>query len=846
MIGRGGMGTVYLAYDKRLERDVALKVLPEGASQESGARYRLRTEALALSKLNHPNIAHVYDFDVQNSTSFLVMEYVEGETLGARIGQGPLSEEGATNVGIQIATALEAAGSAGLVHRDIKPANVILTPNGQVKLLDFGLAKLFGPGQSDVTQTRGDVLEASGTLPYMAPEQLQGSPADFRSDIYSLGAVLYESVTARRPFGSHHSGTLIADIISKRPELPHDINPTLSQRFEAAVMRCLAKEPAQRYQSATELRTALEALRDTQTDVRAYRKKTDSVSRKIAARVALGIVVLVLGVFWWKRPKQATGGDTNPNRPAELAVLPIETAGIGSEADAFDRGLVETLTSRLTQLGGSHALEVVPASEMRDRKITSLQAANEQFGATLGLKLNVERSGEMVRVNYALVDAKQHKELHGETITSEASDPFALEDKVAESVVKALQIELRPEEKSSLTEHGTTEAGALDYYLQGRGYLLDFQKPENVESAIAEFNHAVEKDPNYALAYAGLGEAFWRKYQFTKDAEWVARAKSSCERAVSLRGEEAAGHNCLGLVFRGTGEFEQSIAEYKKAAEIDPTDDRAYEGQALAYVAEGKAKEAEATLKLAVSLRPNYWSNYNSLGDFYLKHGRFPEAEAMFMQVTELVPDSFVGYGNLGNTYLQEGEYAKAVPMLERSVAIRPTAQNTSNLGTAYFQLRRYSEAARTYETAVQLDSADYEVWGNLGDAYYWAPEERGKSAAAYGRAIELANESIQVNPRNAELISYIAGYYAMSGQHLAAVHDIQQALQISPDNAEVLASAAQVYKQLGETDECLRYLEKAVAAGYSATTIRDTPNFDSLHGQERFERLAGPNKISK
>ncbi len=216
------------------------------------------------------------------------------------------------------------------------------------------------------------------------------------------------------------------------------------------------------------------------------------------------------------------------------------------------------------------------------------------------------------------------------------------------------------------------------------------------------------------------------------------------------------------------------------------------------------------------------------------------------MQVTELVPDSFVGYGNLGNTYLQEGEYAKAVPMLERSVAIRPTAQNTSNLGTAYFQLRRYSEAARTYETAVQLDSADYEVWGNLGDAYYWAPEERGKSAAAYGRAIELANESIQVNPRNAELISYIAGYYAMSGQHLAAVHDIQQALQISPDNAEVLASAAQVYKQLGETDECLRYLEKAVAAGYSATTIRDTPNFDSLHGQERFERLAGPNKISK
>jgi adenylate cyclase len=307
---------------------------------------------------------------------------------------------------------------------------------------------------------------------------------------------------------------------------------------------------------------------------------------------------------------------------------------------------------------------------------------------------------------------------------------------------------------------------------------------------------------------------------------------------VSLRDGEAAGHLCLGIVYRGTGEYEKAVGEYVQAAQLDPTDDRGVEGQALSYVAEGKSSEAEAALKRAISLRPSYWSNYNTLGDFYLKHGRFQEAEAMFTQITNLAPDSYVGYGNLGGTYVDEGEYSKAVPLLERSVSIQPTSENTSNLATAYFSLRKYAEAARMYENATALDVNNYEVWGNLGDAYYWAPGEREKSVAAYTKAIALANDAIKVNPNNAELLGYRGGYYAMSGRRAAAIRDVENAVALAPHSPDALSSAALVYNQFGDTDKCLYYLQKAVAAGYPVTTIRDTPNFDNLHGNTALEDL--------
>jgi len=449
----------------------------------------------------------------------------------------------------------------------------------------------------------------------------------------------------------------------------------------------------------------------------------------------------------------------------QLAILPLSASGHDGETVAFGNGLVHTLTSRLTQLTGTHPFQVVPASEIRAKGVSTLQEARQEFGANLGLELNIERAGGMLRVNYALIYANLHRQLQGDTITASVSDPFAIEDQVADSVVKALQVELRPEEQRAQTNHGTTQPVAYDYYLQGQGYLQDFQKAENVDNAIAEFNRALQYDPNYSLALSGLGEAFWRKYEHSKQSDWVGRAKSACHHAVQLRPDQAAGYLCLGLLDAGSGAYDKAAEEYQLAAKLEPTNDAAYSGLARAYEQLGKPQEAENTFRKAINLRPSYWAGYNRLGIFYLENARYAEASDMFSQVIALAPDSFAGYSNLGASYVYRGQYAQAIPALERSGEIRPTAEASSNLGTAYFQLHQYSQSARTFERAVNLAAANYEIWGNLADAYYWSPGEREKAKAAYHKALDLAFSSLAVNPRDATLLGFIADYYAMSGE---------------------------------------------------------------------------------
>jgi serine/threonine protein kinase/tetratricopeptide (TPR) repeat protein len=836
-IGAGGMGVVYRAHDSRLGRDVALKVLLPGTAAKDVSRERLRKEALALSRLSHPNIAQVFDFDGQGSVDFLVMEFVKGTTLALKLREGSVPEETAIAWGIQIASAMEHAAEAGIVHRDLKPGNIMITPKGVIKVLDFGLAMMLRMPEDDLTESIASSSDAAGTMPYMAPEQLKGGKADFRSDIYSLGALLYESVTGRRLFSASGTVSLIVEILNNTPVPPRQLNSKLSPTFEAVILRCLAKEPDRRYQHAPEVRAALESIQGGQIESRNNLSFRESRTRKIASIGLLVLVTIGLAMFLIGRPSVRVA-KVDAFGPAELAILPLRMPNNDGEQEAFGDGLVETLTSRLSQLSKNHSLQVVPASEIRENNVTTLQEANRRFGATLGLELNVQHSGDLIRVNYALVDAKRHRQLHGDTITSPASDPFGLEDKVADSVLNALQIELKPEERKALEEHGTTKPNAYDYYLQGRGYLQDFQKPENTDSAIAEFDHALEQDPNYASAFSGLGEAYWRKFKITKDNRWVDRAKSACERAIKLQDANATGHACLGTVFTGTGAYEQAVEQFKLAAELQPTDDIAYKGLAFAYERLGRPEQAEETFKKAISLRPNYWANYNWLGELYLRQGNFEGAKSMFSEVIRLTPDSYIGYGNLGITFLVAGQYTEAVPELERSVSIQPTAENTSNLGVLYFQLRRFSEAARIGEKAVKLDGNNNEVWGNLGEAYYWSPGERSKATSAFATAIKLGNDQIAVNPRNANLLSDIAEYYSMVGERKPAIDHLNRALAIAPQDRDVLFNGALVYNQLGKKEECLAYLAKAVAVGLPASMLRDTPNLDDLHGDERFQRL--------
>jgi serine/threonine-protein kinase len=839
------MGVVYRAEDTALGRTVALKFLSSQIASDPKRVERFRDEARTASSLNHPNICTIYEVGEQEGELFIAMEYVDGRPLSESLRDGGMPVETLLRHGRQIAGALEHAHERGIVHRDLKPANVVVTPNGTAKILDFGLAKRADPDQLQKT-TQGVATQTSvgltGTLPYMSPEQLQGGETGPQSDIWGLGVMLYEMASGVRPFHGENLYKLCTAIIQEpMPALPASVPAGLA----AVIKRCLQKEPARRYQRAGELRAALEALEISGPAVVVPQPETRRAGWKPVTWIALAAAFLLLagvglGLAWRNRTAPKSPGKSGlgsvPER-VQLAVLP-PTGSTENEDSAFNDGLVETLTSRLTALTEKHPLAVIPASEVRDHKVATVEAARAQFGINLGLVINVQHAAEQERVNYSLVDASTHQQLRGGTITAPRGDPFALQDQVSESVTQALELQLQPQEKVALEAHGTTEPAAYDFYLQGRGYLQDYVKPENVENAINVFNSALKKDPSFAAANAALGEAYWRKYELTHDKRWSDAAQANCYKGAERDSSLAAAHVCLGRVFFGTGKYEKAVAEYRRAADLEPTNDNARGGIARAYEQLGQLDAAETTFKQAIAARPNYWAPYNWLGIFYERHARYDDALAMYSHVVSLAPDSFTGYSNLGSVRILQGKYTEAIPLLQRSLEIRKTADATSNLGTVYFQLHRYADAAATFEQSTQIDPQNYVFWGNLGDAYYWAPGRRAEAAAAYAKAIALGEEKLRVNPRDAQVLSSLAMYHAMRGEQKAALDNTDAALRLNPKSPDLLFNAGIVYQQLGDTQRALDVLEKAVAAGISSATLRDTPNFDNLGANPRYLKL--------
>jgi len=835
---------VYRAEDTALGRTVALKFLSSQIVQDPKRVERFRDEARTASSLNHPNICTIYEVGEEQGEVFIAMEYVEGRPLSEFLRDGGMAVETVLRYGRQICAALEHAHDRGIVHRDLKPGNIVVTPAGTAKILDFGLAKRTDPEELHRKTTAEVATDTSvgltGTLPYMSPEQLEGRQTGARSDIWSLGVMLYEMAAGRRPFRGENLYRLCTAIVQEpTPPLPEHVPAGLT----AVIKRCLEKEPSQRYQRASELRAALEALETSGVAAESSSERAKFPWKAVLwGAVGLAVVLFAgagIGTAWRNSKRAKTPASSAMSIPerVQIAVLPA-SGGTGPEESAFNDGLVETLTSRLTALTEKHPLAVIPASEVRARKVTTVDAARAEFGVNLGLLVNVQHAAGQDRVNYSLVDAASHQQLRAGTITAPTSDPFALQDQVSESVVLALELQLQPKEKQALQAHGTAEPAAYDFYLQGRGYLQDYGQKEKIENAITVFGRALRKDPAFAAAYAGLGEAYWRKYELTNESEWVNKAAEACQQATKRDGSLAEGHACLGLVYQGTGKYEQAAEEYAKAALIEPTLDAAQSGLARAYGSLNRPDEAEKAYQAAIRLRPNYWAGYNRLGAFFLRHGKMEPAAQMFAQVVSLVPDSFIGYSNLGAVRLQQGRYSEAIPPLEHSLEIRETGDAVSNLGTAYFALHRYADAAKKYEAAVRISDKEYVLWGNLGDAYFWASGRRPEAAAAYRRAVALALDALRVNSRDAAALSSISLYRAMLGERTAAVDYLERALRLEPKRPDLLLNAALAYQQLAEPERALDYLEKAVAAGLPAESLRDLPNFDSLRDKPRFKKL--------
>ena len=492
-LGEGGMGKVYKARDTRLDRLVAIKLLQADIADRPELQERFEREARTVASLNHPHICTLYDIGHQDNADFLVMEYLEGETLAQRLDTGPLPLEDVLRYAIEIADALDKAHSKGVIHRDLKPANIMLTSTGS-KLLDFGLAKLRReadpfvvlagvPVAADTISTPGAVL---GTLSYMAPEQLEGREVNARTDIFAFGAVVHEMMTGKKAFGGQAGANVIAAILKETPSPPSQGKSQMPTELEHIVTKMMAKDPNERYATAA----------DVLLDLRAVERSLGRVSslfvwptrlRRASAIAAAGIVIATIAVlallFPQVRKPFGSWFETTPlPREKLVAVLPFTVMSSDAKEKPFSDGLTETLTAKLTQLTVDPTLQVVPAPEIRAKGASTIDDVRKEFGATLVVEGDLQRSGNRVRINIAMVDARTRRQLRAESLTVAASDPFAVQDQVVNAAIGMLQLEVQPGEREVLGMHGTQVASAYDFYLQGLGYLQDYDKKENIEN----------------------------------------------------------------------------------------------------------------------------------------------------------------------------------------------------------------------------------------------------------------------------------------------------------------------------------------------------------------------------
>jgi tetratricopeptide (TPR) repeat protein len=833
LLGSGGMGQVYEAEDKELGERIAVKVIRQETPFGSGLLDRLRREVQLARRVTHPNVCRVFDLGYHRHNDqefiFLTMELIKGETLTARLKrEGKIAPPEALLVCRQLCQALAAAHQAGILHRDFKCSNVMLLGTGdQVRAVvtDFGIARLIQPteDQQSLVTSHGMVL---GTPAYMSPEQLVGEKLTAASDIYSLGLVLYEMVTGTRPFQDKSSWTETLRRLTTPPPAPAKVVPELDSRWNATILRCLERDPAKRFSSALEVTEFL---------IGSGRRWSRLSARALVATACAGLLLAGAGFAFRHRLWPAA-----LPQQKHIAVLPFTFNGTddGNRATAY--ALAESLTGNLTRLQASErSLWVVPWKEVRSQTADHADRAAASLGVNLLVIGQLQKDTNKLRLHAVLKDAASLQELRSKTIEIPISEMVTLEDKLLEHIAGMLQLHVPPQTLHHLPVDATTEPGAYEFYEQGRGYLLHFSSstPEDADRAINLLEKAIQKDANFALAYANLGYAYVTKFSSTKDVTWLNKARQNCNQAIALNDKLAPAHLTLGLIQKATGDLEGAIHEYEQALQLDPTDDETLNRLSLAYDEAGKLLQAEALLKDALKRAPGSWVHHNDLGYFYYRHADYAQAEPLFRIATELAPDNPLGFYNLGGVYLAEGKYKDAETILSKAINIKPTAGAYSNLALARQYQGHYEDAAAMFEKAAQLRPTDDRLWLNLGTAYQLAGNQ-SKAAEAYVKAARLAEKAVSLRPRNGAVLALLSLYNAKLGEKTQAQDEIARALRLSQNEPEVLFNSALVYELIGQRDRALAALRSALRAGYSMSEIQNAPELAQLREDKRYAAI--------
>lgn len=827
-LGGAGMSVLYRAEDMRLRSTVVLKFLPPELTRDEKARSRLVHEAQALAALDHPNICSIRSIHETPEGVFFCMPYYEGETLAARVARGPLPVREALRTAAAIAGGLDKAHSHNIVHRDVKPENILMVADGPVKILDFGIAKL---------QDRTKVTVAGmtpGTICYMSPEQLLGEDVDGRSDLFALGAVLYEMLTGRAPFEAEHQDAIRYRILHDQPDPLMKHRRDVPKGLQPIIDRALQKDPALRYRKASQMKADLER-------VLRGRQPHPAVWRTLIAAAA----VLVIGAAAWK-----FAGIIKPTVPADKRVMVMPFASIGldpSDNSTYD-GLQQVLTTELMLLERfDMSFWVVPPEDLRKRGFDGVSEANGIFGVNLLVSGEVQSASDDYAVELTLLDAKTQRPLHAVEIAYRRENLTDLQDELVRHVADMMNLSLPEDALREVTGGGTGIAAAYENFLQGYGYM---QADSTTALAVERFERATSIDSTYARAYLGLAEACLRSFETTGEKLWAERAEASCKRALAIDEDLSPALVVLGAVYNAQDRQEEAVGLFRSALELNPVGRAAYKGLAQAYKKMGNVDEAEAAYHKAIKQRPDYWPIREDLGYFYYPLGRYEDAAAQFQKLVAMTPGYYMSYNSLGAFYYLLGRIDDAQAQWEKSFSLKKNCAACGNLGLIYYRKGRYADAAGMYEWAIQFDSPhrDYTAWGNLAQAYS-RMDSVEKADANFRIAIQKAEARRQKNRDDPIVTAFLAGYYADVKDREKANQRIKEALDMAPKNPEVLFRCGHAFAKLGEREKALMWIGKAIENGYPVDEIQRDPELEALRRDARFVLLlpdAGDRKINR